>query len=103
MTLAMFIVPAFAAAVLSYLLTPFAGRFAVLVGAVDMPGPRKVHQRPIPRLGGIAVVASIVIVVVAAFGSLATDAWASVRPLWLAIGLVIYFSCASIILRGTLL
>lgn len=29
---------------------------AWILGAIDYPGPRKVHTRPIPRLGGVAVV-----------------------------------------------
>jgi UDP-GlcNAc:undecaprenyl-phosphate/decaprenyl-phosphate GlcNAc-1-phosphate transferase len=55
-----FILPGLVAAVLAFLLTPVAARLAVLVGAMDMPGERKVHTTPIPRLGGLAVVASIV-------------------------------------------
>jgi UDP-GlcNAc:undecaprenyl-phosphate GlcNAc-1-phosphate transferase len=46
------------AAVLSYLLTPLASRLARRVGAVDLPGPRKVHTSPTPRFGGVAVVAA---------------------------------------------
>jgi len=39
----------------AYLLTPVAGWLAFRVGAVDLPGPRKVHAKPMPRLGGVAV------------------------------------------------
>jgi UDP-GlcNAc:undecaprenyl-phosphate GlcNAc-1-phosphate transferase len=39
----------------SLMLTPMVGRLALLSGAVDQPGPRKVHDRPIPRLGGVAI------------------------------------------------
>ena len=53
------VVPALVAAALSFALTPLVSRLAVRVGAVDMPGRRKVHSRPIPRLGGLAVVFSI--------------------------------------------
>lgn len=45
------------AAVVSFLLTPMARRFAFLVGAVDRPDPRKIHRHPTARLGGLAVVA----------------------------------------------
>jgi UDP-GlcNAc:undecaprenyl-phosphate GlcNAc-1-phosphate transferase len=51
--------PALVAALFAFALTPLVSRFAILVGAVDMPGRRKVHSRPIPRLGGLAVVLSI--------------------------------------------
>ncbi len=40
---------------LSYLLTPLAGRLAIKLGAVDHPDHRKVHVRPVPRLGGLAI------------------------------------------------
>lgn len=50
------------AALLSFLLTPQIQRFAVRIGALDRPGPRKVHSTAVPRLGGLAVVASGAIV-----------------------------------------
>jgi UDP-GlcNAc:undecaprenyl-phosphate GlcNAc-1-phosphate transferase len=56
------ILPAIVAAVLAYVLTPVARRLALAVGAVDRPGPRKVHAGEVPRLGGLAVVASVAIV-----------------------------------------
>jgi UDP-GlcNAc:undecaprenyl-phosphate GlcNAc-1-phosphate transferase len=66
MTFALFLAPALAA-LLAYVLAPFAGRLALYVGAVDQPGPRKIHQRPIPRLGGVAVMAAIAIVAALTF------------------------------------
>ncbi len=57
-----FVLPAMAAAALASGLTPLVARLAVRVGALDIPDARKVHDRPIPRLGGLAVVASIAIV-----------------------------------------
>src|SRR4051812_1727297 len=62
--------PAVLATLLAFALTPAAGRLAMAVGAVDQPGERKVHTIPVPRLGGLAVVASIT----AAF---ATAEWTS--------------------------
>src|SRR4051812_31536770 len=47
------------AALLSYLLTPVAGWLSVRLGAIDNPGHRKIHHVPIPRLGGLAVIAAI--------------------------------------------
>jgi UDP-GlcNAc:undecaprenyl-phosphate GlcNAc-1-phosphate transferase len=41
--------------------------FALRVGMVDLPGPRKVHQTPIPLLGGLAIYAAVVIAVLLAF------------------------------------
>jgi UDP-GlcNAc:undecaprenyl-phosphate GlcNAc-1-phosphate transferase len=37
------------------LLTPAVGGMARLLGAVDQPGGRRLHTRPIPRLGGLAL------------------------------------------------
>lgn len=42
----------------SLLLTPLVRKLAIFLGAVDMPNARKVHQRPIPRMGGLAVFAA---------------------------------------------
>ena len=54
------------AALLSLLLTPLTIRYAARLGAIDEPDDdRRVHVRPIPRTGGIAVSASFVIVGVA--------------------------------------
>src|SRR6187402_2590788 len=50
------------AALVSFVLTPWVLRLAVRVGAVDPPGPRKIHLTVVPRLGGLAVIASGVIV-----------------------------------------
>ncbi len=46
-------------ALVSYLATPVAARIAVAVGAIDQPGGRRVHARPVPRLGGLAVLAGL--------------------------------------------
>ncbi len=37
------------------LLTPAVGGMARLLGAVDRPGERRAHVRPVPRLGGLAL------------------------------------------------
>lgn len=51
------IIAAFAvAAVLSYFFTPPVKNFAHKVGAIDVPkDARRMHQKPIPRLGGLAI------------------------------------------------
>jgi UDP-GlcNAc:undecaprenyl-phosphate GlcNAc-1-phosphate transferase len=43
------------AALIVILLTPAVGGMARLIGAVDEPGGRRLHKRPIPRLGGLAL------------------------------------------------
>jgi UDP-GlcNAc:undecaprenyl-phosphate GlcNAc-1-phosphate transferase len=43
-------------------LTPAVGRFARILGVVDQPGEtRRIHLRPVPRLGGIALLLGIFI------------------------------------------
>ena len=48
------------ALVVVLLLTPGVGRFARILGVVDEPGDtRRLHVRPVPRLGGIALLLGI--------------------------------------------
>ena len=70
------LLPALAAFVLSYALTPITARVAAAIGAIDMPGERKIHTTPVPRLGGLAVVVSIAIVLVAL-----PSVWSTWQPL----------------------
>ncbi len=59
LALAGFAVAAFGALIL----TPLAARIAVWAGAIDRPGgARRVHERPTPRAGGLAVVVAFVLV-----------------------------------------
>ncbi len=46
---------------LALILTPLVIRLALKVNAIDQPDKRKVHKRPIPRLGGLAVAGSFLI------------------------------------------
>lgn len=45
---------------LSAAFTPLVRNVCMRFGIFDAPGPLKIHQRPIPRLGGIAVVCAFV-------------------------------------------
>src|SRR6266849_1179233 len=40
---------------------------AIRVGMVDLPGPRKVHLKPIPLLGGLAIYGGVMIAILVAF------------------------------------
>src|SRR5688572_18718394 len=44
------------AAVAALAFTPLVRALAMRIGAVDVPDPRRAHDRPIPRLGGVALV-----------------------------------------------
>ncbi len=46
-----------AAALVTLVLTPLVRRLALARGLVDLPDQRRVHTRPVPRLGGVAVFA----------------------------------------------
>ena len=40
---------------ISAISVPFVKKIAVHVNALDIPNERKVHQKPMPRLGGLAI------------------------------------------------
>src|SRR3712207_7084721 len=48
------------AAVVSLLATPVAGALAWRIGAIDTPRERGLHQIPTPRLGGLAILVTVV-------------------------------------------
>ncbi|MCL6448107.1 MAG: undecaprenyl/decaprenyl-phosphate alpha-N-acetylglucosaminyl 1-phosphate transferase [Armatimonadetes bacterium] len=52
------IVAIFLAFGVAWVVTPLAEKLAFAWGAVDLPGPRKVHQKVMPRLGGLAIYAA---------------------------------------------
>ena len=43
--------------VTAFVVTPFSMRIAKKYGAIDVPNDRRVNKKPMPRLGGIAVIA----------------------------------------------
>src|SRR5215204_6727981 len=50
------------AAALVLVLTPLTARLAPRIGGVDLGGDRpRVHTRPVPRIGGVAIVLGILI------------------------------------------
>ncbi len=56
----------FAAAIISFVLTPLVKRLAEQFGFVDIPkDERRMHKKPIPTIGGLAIFASFVLVALA--------------------------------------
>ena len=51
----------FSALIISFILTPPARKLAFKVGALDVPkDPRKIHKKPMPYFGGLAIYVSII-------------------------------------------
>ena len=49
----------------AYVITPYTIRFAKKIGALDMPKEsRKIHKKPMPRLGGLAIIIGFTISVI---------------------------------------
>lgn len=52
----------------AYVVTPYTIRFARKVGAVDFPKEaRKIHKKPMPRLGGLAIIAGFTVSIIYLF------------------------------------
>jgi UDP-GlcNAc:undecaprenyl-phosphate GlcNAc-1-phosphate transferase len=47
------------AAAIAWLLVPYAERLAFRVGAIDLPKPRSLHSKPMPRLSGLAILVAV--------------------------------------------
>ncbi len=45
----------------AFVITPYTIRFAKKVGAVDYPNDRRINKKPMPRLGGLAVIAGFMV------------------------------------------
>ena len=57
-----FILPLFAAIFISFIMTPIIRRLAFKIDAIDIPkDERRVHKKPIPLLGGLAIFISVII------------------------------------------
>jgi UDP-GlcNAc:undecaprenyl-phosphate/decaprenyl-phosphate GlcNAc-1-phosphate transferase len=48
-----------AAAAIAWLLVPLSERLAYRVGAIDVPKERSLHDRPMPRLSGLAILVAV--------------------------------------------
>lgn len=63
----MYLTVYFGAVLVAMFLVPVVSRLAKRYRLVDAPGPRKVHQLPIPRIGGIAFVVPTMVIVLPLF------------------------------------
>jgi UDP-GlcNAc:undecaprenyl-phosphate/decaprenyl-phosphate GlcNAc-1-phosphate transferase len=80
---------------LSLAFSPLVRRFAFAIGAVDLPGERKIHSVPIPRIGGLVIALSIALTLIATrtFGNTTSAGLAVSLSTWwpLLIGATIVF------------
>jgi UDP-GlcNAc:undecaprenyl-phosphate GlcNAc-1-phosphate transferase len=82
---------------LSLILTPLVRKLALHLGLVDQPdGIRKVHKVPIPRIGGIAIVAAIM----GAYGLLLLARLHAGHIIWSGVPFAIRFVPAVIVIFG---
>jgi len=82
------------------IVTPLVRRFAIGRGLVDCPGGRKVHERPIPRLGGVAIFLGVATAVTMQIfgelrlgwgGTLVSAGTVDVRTLGVIVGMTLVF------------
>lgn len=57
----------------SYVLTPLVKNLAIISGAVDEPGERRVHIRPVPSMGGIAIYLGVVLAILTTVTDLSSN------------------------------
>ena len=48
----------------SFVVTPYTMRLAHKIGAIDIPDKRKGHKKPIPRLGGLAIISGFIVSII---------------------------------------
>jgi len=61
-------------AVISLLVTPLVKKLAIKIGAIDVPkDERRVHKKPIPLLGGLAIYIAFIITIILKKGNLETS------------------------------
>lgn len=62
-TMQTYLVAFLVALAVAYFITPHVKKFAIKAGALDAPDARKVHTRPIPRMGGLAIYLGFILAV----------------------------------------
>ena len=62
-----YVIVYFGTLLLTMFIMPIISRLAKWYRVVDIPGPRKVHNVPIPRVGGIAFVITTIIMLLTVF------------------------------------
>lgn len=61
------LLPFFVALSVTFIATPIVKKIALKMGSLDYPSPRKIHDRPTPQLGGIAIYIGVIVACIATF------------------------------------
>ena len=64
-----YLIPFLISALFSLLLTPLIRLLSVKIGAVDLPGERKIHQKPMPSAGGLVIFFSSILCILITLSS----------------------------------
>ena len=94
-----YLVVGFTALAITYVMTPVVRWFAVKVNLIDRPSDRKVHARPTPTLGGLALLFGLIGGgVVARFlpGTEFNTVFATTEPMGLAAGALVIFALGAV-------
>ncbi len=86
------------AAAIAFVATPFVRALALRIGAIDHPSDRKVHARPTPTLGGLALFVSVLTTgAIAALMPEFRDIFRqSSEPMGIALGAIVIFALGAI-------
>ena len=71
-------------------LIPVLMRWAPTIGLTDVPGPRKVHSIPVPRVGGLAMAVGLLLPTL-----MTVQLTASIRGLLLGLAVLLVFGLAA--------
>jgi UDP-GlcNAc:undecaprenyl-phosphate GlcNAc-1-phosphate transferase len=87
-----------AAALTTLVCTPLVRRLAIRIGAVVKPDERRVHQRPTPTLGGLAMLAGVLVGMLVAWRLDAFEALfvSNTEPLGLTLAAIVMFGVGCI-------
>ncbi|MCL2030283.1 MAG: undecaprenyl/decaprenyl-phosphate alpha-N-acetylglucosaminyl 1-phosphate transferase [Oscillospiraceae bacterium] len=84
-----------AAALVAFFVSPLCRSFAALVGAVDVPADgRRIHKKPMPRLGGLAIFAGFIVTML-----LFADLDAQLRGILIGAVIIVVLGCIDDVIR----
>lgn len=86
--------------IVSLLITPVVRFVSKKLGAFDLPGERKVHNKPIPRLGGFSIFVTFILILIITseidFFFFPGNFFREINLPWLLVGCTIIFGLGTI-------